>query len=180
MCGQVSTIINLQGPRSPIGEKTFHVSVPVESVERRDESTAGVSFADGVLEVRGQTLLRDVTERPRGERRGHQVFRLVNRENTSAAVEPASRRDAATSSPFMPGMETSSTITSGSNVAAASIPARPFMAVPTIVQDVFSTAAARMNIASLSSTSRIRGSALDSLRLIGGIRWRVWQWRWRG
>jgi len=39
-----------------------------------------VSFADGVLEVRGQTLLRDVTESPRGERGSHYVLLLVNRE----------------------------------------------------------------------------------------------------
>jgi hypothetical protein len=39
-----------------------------------------VSFADGVLEAGGQTLLRDVTERPRGERGNHHVLLLVNRE----------------------------------------------------------------------------------------------------
>src|SRR5687767_14639041 len=81
--------------------------------------------------------------------------------NTSAAVEPPLRRDAATSRPVIPGIEMSSTMTSGCKAWAASSALFPFLAVPTTTQPSFSTEAARDNIVSLSSTSRTRGSSHD-------------------
>src|SRR3954464_12151990 len=56
----------------------------------------------------------------------------------------------------MPGMEISSTMTSGFRVRAASSAAGPSLTLPTIAQVGDSTAVARSSIAALSSTSRTR------------------------
>jgi len=90
-----------------------------------------------------------------------EIVEEIADKNTTAAVEPASRKRAATSSPFIPGIEMSSTMTSGLRVRAASRAARPSLADPTTTQQRFSTAAERTSIASLSSTRRTRADSDD-------------------
>src|SRR5574339_699150 len=80
---------------------------------------------------------------------------------TSAAVEPHCRNRAATSKPVMPGIEISSTITSGWSLLAASSAAAPLVTDPTTMQPGVSARAERASIAALSSTSRTRGGSDD-------------------
>src|SRR5580765_8052978 len=75
---------------------------------------------------------------------------------TTAAFEPDLRKRDATSSPVIPGMEISSTITSGYSVPAALSAEGPSEAIPITSQAGVRTAAARASIASLSSTSSTR------------------------
>jgi hypothetical protein len=73
-----------------------------------------------------------------------------------AAVEPSARSLDATSSPVIPGIEMSSTMTSGRKVLAASSACRPSFTAPTTVQPGVSAAVAHASIISLSSTSNTR------------------------
>src|SRR5262249_10779091 len=81
--------------------------------------------------------------------------------NTSAAVLPACLRCWASSSPDIPGIEMSSTMTSGCSVPAAPSAAGPSFTAPTTAKCGVSTAAARASIASLSSTSSTRTGSDD-------------------
>src|SRR5262245_19031787 len=74
-----------------------------------------------------------------------------------AAVDLASLRRSATSRPPIPGIEMSSTITSGHNLRAASRAVGPSFALPTISHACERTIEARSRIAWLSSTRSTRG-----------------------
>jgi hypothetical protein len=121
-------------------------------------SDARRELRDGVLEVRGHTLLRNLAERTRRQRASHHVLLLMNRKKISAAVEPASLSNEATSKPFKPASKRLAQ--PHLRQRRRSIDSRA--AVHGSVDDradAFSTAAAPTSVASLSPVGRTRGRA---------------------
>ena len=76
----------------------------------------------------------------------------LRHEDRTLARSPWELRKASHPVPLLPGIDMSSTITSGVSACAASIAARPLDAVPTIAQHVRSTAVVRASMAAWSST----------------------------
>ena len=135
------------------------ITTAEESEHRRDEQTPSDGFLDGESQIGGKPRLDDVADSPGGSGRRDDVVLVVNGEKDQRRRRTSvtkARRDLETGHP---GIEMSSTMTSGCSAAAASSAAGPSFAEPTIWRSrVSAHAAARASIASLSSTRRTRAA----------------------